>query len=317
MPGKGIGFKDITIDTKPTVRVIGFPMDLGADRRGVDMGPSALRIAGIEERLRELGYTVIDEGDIPVRMQEILKITDPKLKYLPEITNACERLAIKVKSVLDNGEFPLVLGGDHAMSIGSIAGIAAHCREKGKRLGVIWIDAHTDVNLPETTPSGNIHGMPLAVSLGFGAPELTSIAGDFKKLEPQNLFIVGARSVDIGERKFVKEQNIEVYTMTDIDQMGMVNVVNEILETVCEQVDHLHISFDLDSVDPSVASGVGTPVPGGLSYRETHLIMEMLAESGRVCSLEVAEVNPILDDKNKSAIFASEVVASTMGMRIL
>jgi arginase len=317
MSGKGIALKDLEIDTKPTVRVIGFPMDLGAGRRGVDMGPSALRIAGIEDQLRLLGYTVIDEGDIPVGTPEVMTVDNPQLKYLPEITNACERLAFKVKSVLDKGDFPLVLGGDHSMSIGSIAGIAAHCKENNKRLGVIWIDAHTDVNLPDTTPSGNIHGMPLSVSLGFGAPELTSIAGDFKKLQPQNLFIVGARSVDPGERRFVKEQGIEVYTMTDIDQMGMVNVVNEILEEVCKNVDYLHISFDLDSVDPTVASGVGTPVPGGLSYREAHLIMEMLAESKRVCSLEVAEVNPILDDKNRSAVFAAGVVASTMGMRIL
>ncbi|HYF03691.1 MAG TPA: arginase [Patescibacteria group bacterium] len=317
MSGKGIALKEKEIDIKPTVRVIGFPMDLGSGRRGVDMGPSALRIAGIENQLRDLGYDVVDEGDIPVGMPEVLSMTNPQLKYLPEITNACERLAYKVQSVLDKGDFPLVLGGDHSMSIGSIAGIAAHCRENNKRLGVIWIDAHTDVNLPETTPSGNIHGMPLAVSLGLGAPELISICGDFKKLQPQNLFIVGARSVDPGERKLIKELGIEVYTMTDIDQMGMFAVVTEILDEVCKNVDHLHISFDLDSVDPDVASGVGTPVPGGLSYREAHLIMEMLAESKRVCSLEVAEVNPILDDKNRSAIFAAGVVASTMGMRIL
>lgn len=300
-----------------TVTLIGFPMDLGADRRGVDMGPSALRIAGIDEKLRSLGYTVVDEGDVPVKTQEVQTIKNHKLKYLPEITRACERLATKTKKVLDSGSFPLILGGDHSMSIGSIAGISAHCREQGKRLGVIWIDAHADMNTPETTPSGNIHGMPLAVSMGIGVPQLVNLMGFTPKVSPQNIVLLGIRSVDAGERELIKRLSVHAYPMPDIDKSGMYSIMEHALRYLKEQVDHLHVSFDLDSVDPTVVEGVGTPVPGGLSYRETHLLMEMIAEAGIMCSLEVAEVNPILDDKNNSARFAVDVIASTMGKRIL
>ena len=300
-----------------TVRLIGFPMDLGAGRRGVDMGPSALRIADIGPKLVSVGYEVIDEGDIPVRAQEVQTIEDNSLKYLPEITKACQHLSDKVESVLDNGDFPLILGGDHSMSIGSIAGISAHCKKTGKRLGVLWIDAHSDINIPATSPTGNIHGMPVAVSLGLGAKELTSIGGDFKKLLPENIVYIGLRSVDDGEKNFIKELGITAYTMFDIDKHGIFTIVQETLDKMRESVDHLHISFDLDSVDPTIAQGVGTPVQGGLSYRETHLLMEMIAESGLISSFEVAEVNPILDNMNTSAVFAAGAVASCMGKRIL
>lgn len=299
------------------VNIIGFPMDLGADRRGVDMGPSALRIAGIDEKLTALGYKVVDEGDIQVRTQETLSVKNPKLKYLPEIVRACETLAKKTKKVLDNGNFPLILGGDHSMSIGSIAGISAHCRENDKRLGVLWIDAHADMNVPDTTPSGNIHGMPLSVSMGIGVDKLTSLGGKFQKVLPENVVIIGARSIDPGERLLIKKLGVQTYTMFEIDKEGLYRVVEKALKYFQEHVDHLHVSFDLDSVDPFVAKGVGTPIPGGLSYREAHLIMEAVAETGKLGSLEVAEVNPILDDMNQSAHFAAGVISSCMGQRIL
>jgi arginase len=303
--------------SKPTIHIIGFPMDLGADRRGVDMGPSALRIADIDEKLMGLGYKVEDEGDIEVQVPEVLKVIDPRLKYLPEIAAACDKLARKVKRVLKDGNFPLVLGGDHSMAIGTIAGVAGYCRDQGLRPGVIWIDAHTDINVPGTSPSGNIHGMPVAASIGIGAPELAAVGGKFQKLDPNNIVMIGLRSVDDGERKIIHDQGVKTYTMTDVDRLGMPRVMDETLAYLRERTDHVHVSFDLDSVDPTIASGVGTPVPGGLTYREAHLLMEMIAESGLLHSLEVAEVNPILDNVNRSAQFAADLVASALVKRIL
>lgn len=299
------------------VRMVGFPIDLGADRRGVDMGPSALRIADIDKRLEALGYTVVDEGDIPVRNIEVQDIFDPRLKYLPEIAEMSSVLAYRVKAILDEGDFPLILGGDHSMSIGSLAGIRAHCHEQGKTLGVLWIDAHADMNTAETTPSGNIHGMPLAVAMGIGHPSLTNLMGDVTPLDPANTAIIGLRSIDPGERALIKDLGVAAYTMFDVDRHGVFDIVQRVLEDMARRVDHLHISFDCDGVDPSVAPGVGTPVPGGLSFRETHLIMELVSELEAFASFEVAEVNPILDDRNKTAQFAADVVASSMGKRIL
>ncbi|MEO6941196.1 MAG: arginase [Candidatus Kapaibacterium sp.] len=300
-----------------TVRIIGFPMDLGAGRRGVDMGPSALRIAGVGQKLSALGYNVIDAGDIEIRSPEVQKISNPKLRYLPEIAQACTKLAKAVEESLDKDEFPLVLGGDHSMAIGTIAGIAAHCKRTNKRLGVIWIDAHSDINTPESSPSGNIHGMPLAVALGMGDPALTHIGGDFVKLKPQQVVLIGLRSIDDGERKLIKKLKIESYTMTDLDKQGVHRIIAKVLSGMRAKVDHLHVSFDLDSVDPMVASGVGTPVPGGLTYREAHLIMEAIANTGYMSSLEIAEVNPILDTRNSSAEVGADLIASSMGKRIL
>jgi arginase len=300
-----------------TVRIIGFPMDLGAGRRGVDMGPSALRIAGVGDKLSALGYNVIDAGDIDIKNPEVVQVQDPKLRYLHEIASACSDLAREVESSLDRDEFPIVLGGDHSMAIGTIAGIANHCKKHKKRFGVIWIDAHADINTPETSPSGNIHGMPVAVSLGFGAPELTKVGGDFTTLAPHQISMIGLRSIDPGEVKVIKKLKIEAHTMTDLDKYGVHRIIAKVLSSMRAKVDHLHVSFDLDSVDPSVASGVGTPVPGGLSYREAHLIMEAIADTGYMSSFEIAEVNPILDNKNAGAEFAADLIASSMGKRIL
>jgi arginase len=288
-----------------TVRIIGFPMDLGAGRRGVDMGPSALRIAGVGDKLAALGYNVIDAGDINIHNPEVVKVQDPKLRYLTEIASACSDLAHVVESSLDRDEFPIVLGGDHSMAIGTIAGIANHCKKHKKRFGVIWIDAHADINTPETSPSGNIH------------PELTKVGGDFTTLAPHQISMIGLRSLDPGEVKLIKKLKIEAYTMTDLDKYGVHRIIAKVLSSMRAKVDHLHVSFDLDSVDPSVASGVGTPVPGGLSYREAHLIMEAIADTGYMSSLEIAEVNPILDTRNAGAEFAADLIASSMGKRIL
>lgn len=299
------------------VVLVGFPMDLGADRRGVNMGPSALRIAGIAHRLRELGYRVYDRGDLSISTHEVSELYDPRLKYLPEIVRACRELADTVTAILTEGAFPLLLGGDHSMSIGSIAGIAHWCRQQGKRLGIFWIDAHGDLNTPETSPSGNIHGMPLAIVLGWGPPELTTLAGFSPMVESANVVLLGVRSLDPGERQLIARIGLRTYTMQTIDQRGLYPVALEAVQYLRQRVDHLHVSFDVDVLDPSVARGVGTPVPGGLSYREVHLLMETIAELGGAHSLDVVEVNPIVDERNASAVVAAEMVASLMGKRIL
>ncbi len=299
------------------VNIIGFPMDLGADRRGVDMGPSALRIAGLREKLEQLGYQVIDRGDIFIQIMERQKITNPKLKYLNEILKTSRILAHRVERVLEKKHFPICLGGDHSMALGSIAGISSYCKKHKLKLGVIWVDAHTDMNTDKTSPSGNIHGMPLAASLGIGNEKLVNFYGFAPKLKPENCALIGVRSVDVLEKRNIKKLNLPVYTMTDIDKLGIHRIIVKILKQFKEKVDHLHVSFDLDSVDPSIAPGVGTPVAGGLGYREAHLLMESIADCGCMSSLEITEVNPILDDKNKSAIFAADLVSSSMGQRIL
>ncbi len=299
------------------ISIIGFPMDLGADRRGVDMGPSALRIAGLKEKLENLGYRVLDSGDIHIQIMEKQKISNPKMKYLNEIIRTSKLFAGKVEKVLERGQFPLCIGGDHSMAIGSIAGISSYCRKNKMRLGVIWIDAHADMNTETTTPSGNIHGMPLAVAMGKGNEKLVELCGFSPKVEPENVALIGIRSIDQIEKTIVKILKPAVYTMSDIDKHGIHRIISKILKQFEGKVDHIHVSFDLDCVDPSVAPGVGTPVPGGLSYRETHLLMEAIAECRCVSSLEVTEVNPILDNHNKSAEFATEVIASIMGQRIL
>jgi arginase len=302
---------------KPTIELIGFPMDLGADRRGVDMGPSALRIAGIGDKLTALGYRVVDSGDVPIRGKERQRMGNPRLKYLPEIVRTCARLAHRVESALARGRFPLCVGGDHSMAIGTIAGIASHLRRHGRTLGVIWIDAHADINSEETTPSGNIHGMSMAVALGIGDHRLTRLLGFAPKAEAAHCAMIGLRSVDDQERETIRQRRVPAYTMSDIDRRGMDAVIREILQRLSARVDHLHVSFDLDSVDPAVAGGVGTPVAGGLSYRETHLLMETIAECGCMASLEIAEINPILDHRNESALFAADIIASSLGKRIL
>jgi arginase len=299
------------------VNIIGFPMDLGADRRGVDMGPSALRIAGLREKLENLGYEIIDSGDIFIQIMERQKVSNPKLKYLNEILKTSRVLARRVEKVLEKGHFPLCLGGDHSMALGSIAGISSYCKKHKLKLGVIWVDAHTDMNTEETSPSGNIHGMPLAASLGMGNEKLINFYGFAPKLKPENCALIGVRSVDSLEKLTIKRLDLPVFTMADIDKLGIHRIIVKVLKQFREKVDHLHVSFDLDSVDPIIAPGVGTPVPGGLSYREAHLLMESIAECGCMSSLEITEVNPILDYKNKSAIFATDLISSSMGQRIL
>jgi arginase len=305
------------MSARPPVRIIGCPMDLGAGRRGVDMGPSALRIAGVGRMLANLGYTVHDWGDIAVRPAEAHPPQDAHLKFLPEIAATCRTLCEVVRRAVDDGELPLVLGGDHSMAIGTLAGLASALRPQGTELGVLWVDAHADINTPGSSPSGNIHGMPLAVALGQGAPELTGIGGAGAKLSPERLVYIGLRSVDAGERDLIRELGIRAYTMTDIDRQGIAGVAQEALDWLLPRCGHLHVSFDLDSLDPAVAPGVGTPVPGGLSYREAHYLMESLAETGRLASLEVAEVNPILDARNTSSEIAAGLVGSALGLRVL
>lgn len=299
------------------IDLIGFPMDLGADRRGVGMGPTALRIAGIQKRLEDLGYGVNDCGDIPVEIRESQKVSNPRLKYVEEVLEKSALLSSAIKDSLDRNSFPLAMGGDHTVSIGSVAGLSAHCRTRGLFPGVLWIDAHADMNDEETTPSGNIHGMALAVSLGFGHERLTNLFGFSPKLDPKNAFLIGVRSIDPGERNVIQKAGVSVYTMTEIDRRGMAPVIEEILESLMEKVDLIHVTFDVDAVDPSLAQGVGTPVPGGLTYREAHLIMETIAECGKLSSMDVAEINPTLDNRNRTAVITAELVASCLGKRIL
>lgn len=302
---------------KENISIIGFPMDLGAGRRGVDMGPSALRIAGLQQKLEKLGYSVNDTGNIKIEIMERQKIKDARLKYLSEIIKTSKILADKVSSELEKGNFPLCIGGDHSMAIGTIAGISSYCKKRKLKTGIIWIDAHADMNTDKTTPSGNIHGMPLAASLGFGNKELINFYGFSPKLLPENCALIGIRSIDEAEKEIIKKLNLSVYTMQEIDKLGIHRIINKVLKQFRQNVDHIHISFDVDSVDPAIAPGVGTPVQGGLSFREAHLLMESIAECGCMSSLEIAEVNPILDDKNKSANFTVDLIASSMGQRIL
>jgi len=292
-------------------------MDLGSGRRGVDMGPSAIRIAGVAGKLTELGHRVIDEGDVVIKNMEELKVGNERARYLPEIARASTIIARKVERIIGLGHFPLVLGGDHSIAVGTVSGLAAFAQSQGKKLGLLWVDAHGDINTPETSPSGNIHGMPLATLLGFGAGELTSIAGADAKISPTNVALVGIRSLDSGEKKRLKETGVQVHTMSDIDRQGVHQIMKKALARVTDGTDFVHMSLDLDAVDPAVAPGVGTPVKGGLDYREAHLVMETVADAGVMTSLEVVEVNPILDAGNASAEFAVELVQSAFGKKIL
>jgi arginase len=299
------------------VHVLGVPMDLGSGRRGVDMGPSAIRIAGLEERLRELGHEVVDEGDLVIKNMEELKVGNVRARYLAEIARAAKLAAGKVERIMSKGHFPLVLGGDHSISVGTVSGIAAFARSKRKKVGLLWIDAHGDINTPDTSPSGNIHGMPVASLLGEGPGELTGIAGADPKVNPRNVALVGIRSLDEGEKVRLKRHGVQVHTMSDVDRNGIHRIMKKALAWVTDGTDYVHVSFDLDAVDPTVAPGVGTPVKGGLDYREAHLIMEILHDSGVMTSLEMVEVNPILDDRNASGAFAVELVQSAFGKKIL
>ncbi|MDQ0247311.1 arginase [Bacillus fengqiuensis] len=296
------------------ISIIGIPMDLGQTRRGVDMGPSAIRYAGVSERLENLGYIVHDEGDIKVEIKERAQMdADTNLKNLKAVADATEKLSQKVDEIVRLNQFPLVLGGDHSVAIGTLAGVAKH----SENLGVIWYDAHGDLNTAETSPSGNIHGMPLAVSLGIGHPALTNIGGYAPKVKPENIVIIGARSLDDGEKELIKEKGIKVYTMHEIDRLGMAKVMEETVAYLKERTDAVHLSLDLDGLDPDDAPGVGTPVIGGISYRESHLAMEMLFEANIITSAEFVEINPILDERNKTASVAVALMSSLFGDKLL
>src|SRR5687767_5364740 len=302
---------------KRKVTIIGVLMDLGADRRGVDMGPSAIRVAGLNERLAGLGYEVTDAGSIVVRNPEMMQITDRKLKYLPEIAAACQTLARQVESALEEGAIPIILGGDHSIAIGSVSGLAAYYHKHEHRVGILWFDAHGDMNTPETSPSGNIHGMALAIALGLGDADLTGIGGFKPKVDPSNAVLVGPRSIDVEEAKIIQHAGVHVFTMRDIDERGMRSVMEEALEIASNGATGLHVSFDMDCIDPSFAPGTGTTVPGGVTYREAHLAMEMVADSKKLLALDLMEVNPVLDEHNQTATLAVELLLSALGKRIL
>jgi arginase len=299
------------------IHLLGVPMDLGSGRRGVDMGPSAIRIAGLAERLAELGHRVLDEGDVDIKNMEELKVGDVRARYLAEIVRASRLVCSKVERIVGKERFPLVLGGDHSISVGTVSAIASVARRQGGKVGLLWIDAHGDINTPETSPSGNIHGMPVAALLGEGPPALTSIGGEGPKVDPHNVAMVAIRSLDEGEKVRLKRYGVDVHTMSEVDRKGIEQVMKQALARVTDGTSRVHVSFDLDAVDPAVAPGVGTPVKGGLDYREAHLLMELLSDSGVMTSLEVVEANPILDDRNASATFAVELVQSAFGKRIL
>ena len=294
------------------IDIIGVPIDLGADRRGVDMGPSAIRYAQLHEKLRGLGYTLEDKGNIEVPILETCEITDPKLKYLDCILPMGRRVAGAVATSIQGGRFPLILGGDHSLSVGSIRGAARH-----KRLGVIWVDAHADFNTAGTTPSGNIHGMPLAALCGLGDPRLVCLWNETPPiLDPRRVAVIGARDLDSGEKRNLREAGVMVQSMEQIDRIGMVAALERAINRVSQEVDGIYLSFDMDALDPRHAPGVGTPVQGGLTYREAHLACEVVAETGKLIGMDMVEVNPILDAQNQTAILAVEFVRSALGSRI-
>ncbi len=299
------------------IAIIGAPLDLGAGRRGVDMGPSAVRIANLNRRLADLGYQPDDLGNVAVVQRETHAEGDPNARYLAAITEICTRLAEMVSQAMDAGKFPLVLGGDHSAAVGTVSGVSQHFRARGEKLGLIWIDAHTDMNTPATTPSGNVHGMPLACCIGLGPPELTSIFGYSPKVDPSNVALVGIRSVDQKERDIVQRSGVHAFTMRDIDERGMRSVIQQAAAIAASGTAGFHVSLDMDAVDPREAPGVGTPVRGGITYREAHLAMETLGDTGQITSMEVVEVNPVIDEANRTAILAVELVMSAMGKRIL
>jgi arginase len=299
------------------IRIIGVPMDLGASRRGVDMGPSALRVAGLQSRLKQLGRQVEDIGNLSVRQPEEQHYGEKNAKYLDEIAETCKGVAEIVLKTLDENLLPLVLGGDHSIAVGTAAGVAAHFHKESKRAGLIWLDAHGDMNTPETSPSGNVHGMPLASIMGNGPTELTGLAPIKPMIEPRNVALVGIRDLDARERRLVKESGVHVFTMRDIDERGMRDVMAEALRFAGDDTAGIAVSLDMDFVDPSDAPGVGTPVRGGATYREAHLALEMVADARSMVSLELVEINPVIDEHNTTALLGVELILSALGKKIL
>ena len=299
------------------IRIIGVPMDLGQSRRGVDMGPSALRVAGLQSRLKQLGHTVEDIGNVAVKQPEEQPYGEKRAKYLHEIAETCRGLAEMTEKTLEEGFLPLVLGGDHSIAIGTCSGVSDFFRKQSKKIGCLWLDAHGDMNTPESSPSGNVHGMPLASLIGHGAPELVELLGFQPKVEPRNVSIVGVRDLDAKERRLVKDSGVHAFTMRDIDERGMREVMSEALRFARDDTEGIAVSVDMDLIDPGDAPGVGTPVRGGITYREAHLAMEMIADSEAMASLEVVEINPVIDLHNKTALLGVEMVLSALGKKIL
>ncbi|MGA2114307.1 MAG: arginase [Bryobacteraceae bacterium] len=299
------------------IAIVGAPLDLGQGRRGVDMGPSAVRVAGLNARLAGLGYEVTDLGNIFVEQAEAASPGDPHAKYLEQIAAACTLLGERVCRALADGFVPVVLGGDHSVAVGTVSGAAKAFRERGVTIGLIWLDAHADMNTPGSSPSGNIHGMPLACLVGAGPPELTELMGPRPTVEPRNTVIVGLRDVDLVEKAFVRESGVRAFTMRDIDERGMRAVIDDAIRIATDGTAGFHLSLDMDFVDPADAPGVGTPVRGGATYREAHLAMEMICDSGKMVSMEAVEVNPVIDESNRTASLAVELIMSGLGKRIL
>jgi arginase len=299
------------------LHLIGVSLDLGGNRRGVDMGPSAFRIAGLAERLTTLGVTVVDEGDLVAPIPEVKSFGDPRKKYIKEIAKVCDKLYKTSLGVLERDGLPLVLGGDHSLAAGSVAATADFVRREGKPLGLIWVDAHGDMNTPSSSGSGNVHGMPLASLLGDEPAELSKIGGFSPKVNPANTVLIGIRNLDAREKEIVRASGVHIFTMKDIDRSGIALIVEQALDLAGTGTAGIHVSFDLDVCDPTIAPGVGTPVKGGLDYREAHMVMEMVADSGLLRALDLVEVNPILDDRNTTAILGVELAMSALGQKII
>ncbi len=299
------------------IQIIGVPMDLGASRRGTDMGPSAMRVAGLGHELKRTGYQIKREIDISVPSMESRDTDAREARFKNEILSVCRKLSETVKSSLSAGATPLIIGGDHSIAMGSVSGVAAHFREQDQNIGLIWFDAHGDMNVPSSTPSGNIHGMPLSHLLGIGDQDLAGIEGFIGKIKAENVALIGIRDLDDRERKIIRESGVRAFTMREIDERGMAAVATEILEIVNHNTAGFHLSFDVDGCDPAVIPGSGTLVPGGISYREAHLLLEYCADSGQMTSMDLVELNPLLDHANISAERAVGLVASAFGKCIL
>lgn len=296
------------------IHLLEMPLDFGASRHGSDMGPSAIRLAGIKERLEGLGHTISSHSDIfTVSPQEYEQAGNPKAKYLKPIKNACEKLAAEVEKICTEQEFPLILGGDHSIALGSIAGVSAYAKNQKKKLGVLYVDAHGDFNTPESSPTGNIHGECLAASAGIGLPELTNLYFEGRKVDPQNICFVGVRDLDPGEKLIMKEAGVKVFTMSDIERQGFPAIVKQITLFFKTHADIIHVSFDMDVLDPMFAPGTGIPLPGGLTNREALLLMEEMGATGKVKSAEIVEVNPILDVRNQTGALAVSLAARLLG----
>ncbi|OLD18475.1 MAG: arginase [Acidobacteria bacterium 13_1_40CM_3_56_11] len=299
------------------ISIVGVPMDLGADRRGVDMGPSALRYADLNEKLQALGYEVDDLGDLDVIIPETRHFGDPHAKYLKEIADACTHLANLVLEIHTDHRTPIVLGGDHSIAVGTMSGMAESFRRQNAKIGLMWFDAHADFNTPQISPSGNVHGMPMAAIMGYGPIELTRIFGFSPKIQPERAVMIGIREVDPQERELVKSSGVRVFTMKEIDRRGIGSVMDEALSIVTKDTDGFSVTLDADFLDPYESPGVATPVRGGADYREAHLAMEMVADTKKMVSFEIAEINPILDVQNKTAHFGMELILSAFGKQIL